>query len=369
MKNVLNTIRFPAVTGALFACAIGWGTTASAQFSGGILSLDQLDEASFRLTTEPIDEEVKKVRLSSDFRFGSKNVHRFIREFIDGTLPSFDGGDGPDYVQPNHFDGGDGPDYVKPNNFDGGDGPDYVKPNEFDGGDGPDYVKPNEFDGGDGPDYVKPNEFDGGDGPDYVMPETFLGGNALVGSDAADSLVGSDAADSLVGSDAADSLVGSDAADSLVGSDAADSLVGSDAADSLWFQIEVEAESSLIPLIAQLAAEMHNILDSSFDQIPVVLSHEQADVLSNKLVATGNEVAIFDAYKVSLKATGNEVAISSAHSAPSFGALSGDLEVLLLDLELGIMTTEQFGAEISTLIGEWFLLNGIETQSVKFSIN
>ncbi len=345
MKNVSKTIRIPALTGALIACAIGWGTTASAQLDGGIYGLDQLDEASFRLTTEPIDEAVKRIRLSSDFRFGSKDVHRFVQEFIEGKRPSFDGGDGPDYVKPNNFDGGDGPDYVMPNNFDGGDGPDYVKPNNFDGGDGPDYVKP--------------NNFDGGDGSDFVKPETFSGENALVGLAAADS---------LVGSDAADSLVGSDAADSLVGSDAADSLVGSDAADSLRFEIEVEAAPALIPAIARTAAEVHNFIRGAFDRIPVALSQSQAEVLSNKLVATGNEVAIFDAYKVSLNATGNEVAIAGAAAPELFGPMREDFEILLLDLELGIMTTEQFGAEISTLIGDWFLMNGIETQSVKFTL-
>jgi len=204
-------------------------------------------------------------------------------------------------------------------------------------------------------------KFDGGDGPDY-----------LVGSDAADSLI-----QKFDGGDGPDYLVGSDAADSLIqkfdGGDGPDYLVGSDAADSFGrvrLVLNINANSNEMPAIRQVAADLHQLITFAYDTMSFV-------VPSHGLKATGNEVAIFEEYGVSLQATGNEVAIvqpldarsvesrwiewsllSDSADSASLITLATELDILLMELEFSVLTEAEFATEVESAIDATLLFFG-----------
>lgn len=408
MKNASKLIRSLLAVAAL--ASSGFATNAKAQLSGGIYGLDQLDEASFHLEVKDLADGSKKVRLSSTLLAGAPEAHAFLFETL--VLNGLVGSDAADSLigdtgehdpYTSKFDGGDGSDFLKPNQFDGGDGSDFLVGSDAadsligDSGEHDPYTS--KFDGGDGSDFLKPNQFDGGDGSDF-----------LVGSDAADSLItdsgehdpytskfdGGDGSDFLKltefdGGDGPDYLVGSDAADSLVGSDAADSLVGSDVADSfgsrLPFSIEFVVPPGLMPVAIDLSAEIHALFSEALAQLAVPVEGEAALFLIENLNATGNEVAIFEDYGVSLKSDGNEVAIvrslddrslaqrwddwslvrsfskETAATVPA-GLWADEVEGLLLEFEVGLISENQLRGGLVSVVREICQLNGFESASI-----
>ena len=399
MKNASKLIR------SLFAVAVlasaGLATNSQAQISGDLLGLDQLDEASFHLEVKDLADGSKKVRLSSALLAGAPEAHAFLFETLvsNGLVGSdaadsliFDTGEHDPYTS--RFDGGDGSDFLKPNQFDGGDGSDFLVGSDAadslisDSGEHDPYTS--KFDGGDGSDFLKLTEFDGGDGPDY-----------LVGSDAADSLIGDTGehdpyTSKFDGGDGSDFLKltefdGGDGPDYLVGSDAADSLVGSDAADSfgsrLPFSIEFVMPPGLMPVAIDLSAEIHALFSEALAQLAVPVDGEAALFLIENLNATGNEVAIFEDYGVSLKSDGNEVAIvrslddrslaqrwddwslvrsfskETAATVPA-GLWADEVEGLLLEFEVGLISENQLRGGLVSVVREICQLNGFEGASI-----
>jgi len=172
-------------------------------------------------------------------------------------------------------------------------------------------------------------------------------------------------------------LVGSDAADSLIqkfdGGDGPDYLVGSDAADSFGrvrLVLNINANSNEMPAIRQVAADLHQLITFAYDTMSFV-------VPSHGLKATGNEVAIFEEYGVSLQATGNEVAIvqpldarsvesrwiewsllSDSADSASLITLATELDILLMELEFSVLTEAEFATEVESAIDATLLFFG-----------
>jgi|GEM_PF-5267728 len=64
----------------LASLSLGATSTVRAQISGGILGLDQLDEASFHLRTEHGPKGRSWIRLRGSFLIGVPKAHEFIRK-------------------------------------------------------------------------------------------------------------------------------------------------------------------------------------------------------------------------------------------------------------------------------------------------
>ncbi|MFT5466084.1 MAG: hypothetical protein ACI8UO_001182 [Verrucomicrobiales bacterium] len=181
---------------------------------------------------------------------------------------------------------------------------------------------------------------------------------------------------------------GGDGPDYLVGSDAADSFedwetpmevpFAGGSAHQVRISIELSADTQQLPDIYGFATDLHSLVTFALDTMAV-------EIPANGLNSTGNEVAIFEDYGVSLKATGNEVAIVQSLDDRGVGqrwadylgeavrpnalrVLAGELDLLLWDLEVGIVGQDQIGVEIEMLIANSLLASGLTPDSVRVNL-
>ncbi|MDF1825161.1 MAG: hypothetical protein P1U68_10995 [Verrucomicrobiales bacterium] len=311
---------------------------------------ENTNDTGFRIRTKPLGDGTVLVTLTGEFQKGAPEAHAVAQAFSQGGLASLVGSDAAD-----SFDGGDGPDYLQSNALVGSDAAD-----SFDGGDGPDYLQSNALVGSDAAD-----SFDGGDGPDYLQS------NALVGSDAADSFDGGDGPDYLQ----SNALVGSDAADSLVGSDAADSFTppfdGGDGPDYFTnLELQLLAHQEDMPTIRRIAEAITDVVTMAYDSLPI-------SIPANELKTNGNEVALSEAYRVSLNFSSDGMAtiqsldqrnieerwfnwslLYPSPEAEIISALAFDLDSLLIEKEFEVLEDNEFDEAVELALIDTLLFFG-----------